>query len=67
MKLIPIIALLGFASIANSDENGAATDKDGSVARIDGTLIDESILRTNAALKSYKNDYLARPENKAFA
>ena len=52
MKTGLLIAMLGFSSLVLAD---AKND------------VDESILRTNSALKSYKETYVNQPQNKAFA
>ncbi|HOY21516.1 MAG TPA: hypothetical protein PK002_00080 [Cellvibrio sp.] len=60
MKLKYLLAVLVFAQCAGADQSGSQSSE--SIVNSD-----ESILRTNAALKSYKEEYLLQQQNKAFA
>jgi hypothetical protein len=57
-KLFAVIVLLPHIALA---------DQSGTQAVNPAAVVDESVLRTNAALKSYNEEYLQKPLHKAFA
>ncbi|RYY76492.1 MAG: hypothetical protein EOO52_03010 [Gammaproteobacteria bacterium] len=70
MKFTLTMIFVVLAQFTFADENGSGKKTaDENKAQANGNLapLNEKVLRTNKALKSYNEEYLVAPDNKAFA
>jgi len=66
MKFKFLMVALIFSHCVIADQSGSQPSENAAKSE-EIVKSEESVLRTNAALKSYKEDYLLHPQNKAFA
>lgn len=68
MKTQLLVAMLAFTQLVMAGEaDESKLSGDTSTMATETVRVDEKILRTNAALKSYRETYVNLPHNKAFA
>jgi hypothetical protein len=71
MKLKLAVAMLVLTQFTVADESGSdktrASVQSRTQSNESAATVDETILRTNAALKSFKESYSQSPSNRAFA
>lgn len=65
MKLTFLWVLLALAPLAGADQSGSQVDDNPVKEKTEKN--GESVLRTNSAVKAYREEYLLAPDNKAFA
>jgi|GEM_PF-3279876 len=75
MKIKLVVAILVLAQFTVADESGVGKEKQSGQDKLENkthsnesaVAVNEKILRTNKALKSYQESYIDSPGNKAFA